>query len=245
MVFLKTNGSGDGSSWNRAIGNLTEASADPANKGRQIWVDGDASKVYPKLNLTQDITILTGFNSANMPVDSDSRSKWNNKIQSITMDVSLTAHIAGFIFTGEPENPELAKLYVGNATLEDCKFEPTGLQYAPSHAVAMGNHSNVRLKNIWVSGHTFQSNVIYTYDADELIIEGGIVSSNTSWNPAIDIVSDAQATFTGGANVSNNLTQNPDVTGYQVRVMDAGSLVLKGSVTLKRNDIYGPYSEVP
>jgi hypothetical protein len=227
VVFFKADGTGDGSSWEEAAGDI-QAKVDAGGDGKDFWLaSGDYTAKNNSLTIWgKTVNLLGGFSSATFPTDTQNRNKGG----------SILAHIStmgtygtwdGLQFVASSDGLGLG-LTMGSDTspakLIDCQFKAIV-------QVTLGG--NITFQNCQMIGVSSSSPPLDLGGNSTVVWDGGAIKDNTSTNDSWGItIGGSTVTFKGALTVSGN--KGPFSS---TQIYNNGSLTVANTVTLGCSEI--------
>ncbi|MEG1187504.1 MAG: fibronectin type III domain-containing protein [Bacteroidales bacterium] len=183
-IYVKPGGTGDGSSWDKAAGDLNQiVDATERYSDDQIWVAEGTYQITGQLRLRASVDMYGGFSGTEIELSERDMSRKSTIVGGdfgtlvADGDVSYQTVIDGFIFKGA-----------------NCPVLPTNVY---------GNiylFQNSLIKNCIITGNLFQKNS--AVGMEKSVMENCVIYDNTTtdWNAAIDLVN--------GSKISNCVVVN-------------------------------------
>lgn len=228
VIFFQPNGTGDGSSWEDAAGDIQAVVDQAGSDGKDFWLaSGDYTTGNNSLTIWgKTVNMLGGFQLASFPTSSAGRVKGATILAHISF-MGSNGNFDGLQFNSSQSGLGLG-LSLGTAetpaTFVDCIFRG-------GFEMALGG--SIRFTNCQMTG--VNRSVPMRISAGTMVWTGGSITNNTptSGNYAIEIGSGASATFNGSPmTISGN---KPTFVSHQIR--NEGHLVIATTVTMPCTDI--------
>jgi hypothetical protein len=220
VVFFSPTGTGDGSSWEDAAGDIDAIANQAGADGKDFWLaTGDYTPNNAGLTIWgKTVNIYGGFLLSGYPTGTAGRSKWGSVLGSISF-MGSNGYFDGIKFDS-PTNQGLGLGGLGTdakpAKFVDCLFKDGFEQVLGGNTV---------FTNCEMSG--VNSGVVpMRITNGTLVWDGGKIVDNTPSSGDYAILVGGTATFKGGVNISGN---KPSFVNYQIDVF--GVLNIDASVT--------------
>jgi hypothetical protein len=227
VIFVKAGGSGNGSSWDNASGDLIGKIQNSNNVNKEIWVaEGTYSGAFSPVSGTK---IFGGFTPSAYPVNTTARSLYSTTFSGQVHSVSSGGgSIDGIIFEGS------LHIALGTYTITDCQFKTS----SPSlgHAIYVENSGHAIVKNILIQNSEFSESIIMVDAGATALFQGGQIVSNKSHIYPSIFVNGGDVEIIDTFTFSLNTVINNTLDGGTL-FMNAGTLKLGLNVDLDCHEI--------
>ena len=272
VVFVRSGSSGDGSSWNKALGSIQQAVDLASQKNADVWV---AKGVYKNdsvavVSLKPNVNLYGGFagnessiavrDTAKNPTVLDGDQKMRVIFQENDFADSMAVIVDGFIIQNGTATDGGGAYLRKNAVVNNCILKGNMASNRGSAIYA----TNATIKNSQIVGNTYLTNLSYTIQLYHCEMEGCVVKNNMGYyHSAIcaennskvsncefennQSYSGYKGSYFGSTNVSNCRFINTDGNGSSVDLRGSTvmtSCLFKGNKNIGSNLLYVPDSNV-
>ncbi len=227
VIFIKSGGTGSGSSWEEASGDLAGVVGDAGNAGREIWI---ASGSYSQgLLPNSKLTILGGFDASTFPTSISGRNKANTYVAGGLFDFNSGGSVDGLVFT------EGVWVRITSLSIIDCRLELHGYIKVIDGGSIISTNLIASGVSVFNDGNYGSGHLIFVNGISTASFDGGSIVNNIPL-PDLNIIHiEGTAEFKGAMNIYGNKSAT---VPYQMYLGSSAKLTVDTRVNFNCNDIW-------